>query len=47
MLTGSVLNCHVSNKLMDMEVPQAVLSDSLFEAVVPSQHGRLHLLELL
>ena len=27
-------NCHLANKLVDIEVPQAVLPDTIFEAVV-------------
>ena len=27
-------NCHLANKLVDIEVPQAVLPDTVFEAVV-------------
>ena len=34
--TGRIVcaNCHVANKPMDIEVPQAVLLDTVFEAVV-------------
>ena len=27
-------NCHLANKPMDIEIPQAVLLDTIFEAVV-------------
>jgi hypothetical protein len=26
-------NCHLANKLVDIEVPQAILSDNVFEAM--------------
>ncbi|MBA0612763.1 hypothetical protein Godav_013329, partial [Gossypium davidsonii] len=34
-------NCHLANKPVDIEVPQAVLPDTIFEAIMKEKIGNL------